>query len=230
MDGCWALAPSFDTAGSMARDVATCAAMMKALDPILPSRPRALEDVRVAVAWLDDADPGVRARVETAAAAFPNRAEIAFPLMPANIDASFQREVADVHRDLFAEHPDRYGANVRWKVERALEVTDEDYEKSVAARARYQTDAAEALDGFDLLLVPTIGTVAPARSLSERELRPSVLRFTEPFSVLGWPALALPCGEAEGGLPASVTLAGRWAEDDNVLDVGVALEAAIEGC
>jgi aspartyl-tRNA(Asn)/glutamyl-tRNA(Gln) amidotransferase subunit A len=199
MDGCWPLAPSFDTGGPMARDVAACAAMMGPLAGLSADRV-GLEDVNLAVAWLGDAAPGVRARIEAAATAFPRKTEIEFPLMPANIDPAFQREVAKVHRDLFSEHPGLYGANVRWKVERALEVADDEYEESVAARERYRAVAAEALDGFDLLLVPTIGTVAPSRSLPERELRPSVLRFTEPFSVLGWPALALPCGEAEDGL------------------------------
>jgi Asp-tRNA(Asn)/Glu-tRNA(Gln) amidotransferase A subunit family amidase len=109
-------------------------------------------------------------------------------------------------------------------------VTDDVYERSVARRERYRSDAAEALVSFDLLLVPTIGTVAPSRSLPERELRPSVLRFTEPFNVLGWPALALPCGEAEHGLPASVSLIAREGGDELVLGAGVALEAALEGC
>jgi Asp-tRNA(Asn)/Glu-tRNA(Gln) amidotransferase A subunit family amidase len=228
MDGCWPLAPSFDTAGPMARDVAGCVAMMSALDPLLPSTPFELADGRVALAWVADADPGVAERVRKIAALFGSGEEIPFPLMPANIDPSFQREVAEVHRDLFAEHSGLYGANVRWKVERALEVTDEEYEESVAARGQYRVDAFEALKGFDLLLVPTIGTVAPARSLSERELRPSVLRFTEPFNVLGWPALALPCGPAENGLPASITLAAPWNGDDYVLDAAAALEAALE--
>jgi len=229
MDGCWPLAPSFDTAGPMARDVAACAAMMTALEPSMPSTPVALEDVRVGISWLDDAEPGVRARVATAAACFPDRAEIAFPLMP-NIDPAFQREVAGVHRELFAEHADRYGATVRWKVERALEATDEDYEASVAARERYREEAATALEGFDLLLVPTIGTVAPLRTTAERDLRPSVLRFTEPFNVLGWPALALPCGAGEAGLPASVSLVARTGEDALVLGAGLALEDALERC
>jgi Asp-tRNA(Asn)/Glu-tRNA(Gln) amidotransferase A subunit family amidase len=227
MDGCWPLAPSFDTAGPMARDVAGCAAMMRALDPLLPSTPLALADVRVALAWVADADPGVAGRVRKTAALFGSGEEIPFPLMPANIDPSFQREVADVHRDLFAEHAGLYGANVRWKVERALEVTDEEYEESVAARGQYRVDAFEALEGFDLLLVPTIGTVAPLRSLAERELRPSVLRFTEPFNVLGWPALALPCGAAEDGLPASISLVAPAGGDALVLGAGLALEAAL---
>jgi len=230
MDGCWPLAPSFDTAGPMARDVAGCAAMTKALDPSLASTRLTLEDVRVATAWLGDADPGVAERVREASALFRRSEEIAFPLMPGNIDPAFQREVAEVHRDLFALHEELYGANVRWKVERALEVTGENDEESAASRERYRVEARDALDGFNLLLVPTIGTVAPSRSFAERELRPSVLRFTQPFNVLGWPALALPCGAAENGLPASVSLVAAAGEDALVLGAGLALEAALERC
>src|SRR3954454_17238913 len=68
IDGCWALAPSFDVARPMARDVAGGARMMQALAPELDlgaATPGSLDDVRVAVAWTERADPLVRARVET---------------------------------------------------------------------------------------------------------------------------------------------------------------------
>ena len=230
MDGCWPLAPSFDTAGPMARDVSGCTEMMRALvSGFAPASP-SLEDLRVAVAWLDDAEPSVRERVETAARLCPNREALDFPLMPANIDPAFQHEVAQVHRDLFAKHADRYGSNVRGKVVRALAVSDEDVEASVAARFRYRADGTDALDGFDLLLVPTIGTVAPPRTTPEPDLRKPILRFTEPFNALGWPALAVPCGATESGLPASVSLVARAGDDAVVLGAGLALQAALEGC
>jgi aspartyl-tRNA(Asn)/glutamyl-tRNA(Gln) amidotransferase subunit A len=54
-----------------------------------------------------------------------------------------------------------------------------------------------------------------------------VIRFTIPFNALGWPALALPCGAAEDGLPASVQLVGRPGADALVLAAGTALEAAL---
>jgi aspartyl-tRNA(Asn)/glutamyl-tRNA(Gln) amidotransferase subunit A len=78
--------------------------------------------------------------------------------------------------------------------------------------------------------VPTIGTVAPSRTVGERDLRPTILRFTEPFNVLGWPALALPCGPAEAGPPASLSLVARSGRDGLVLGAGLALEAALQGC
>jgi aspartyl-tRNA(Asn)/glutamyl-tRNA(Gln) amidotransferase subunit A len=230
MDGCWPLAPSWDTGGPMARDVSRCAEMMRALVPGFTSDSTGLGELRVAVAWLDDAEPGVRGRVTAAAELFPNRQALDFPLMPANIDPAFQHEVAKAHRDLFAEHADRYGSNVRGKVERALAVKAEDVEASVSARERYRAEAADALDGFDLLVVPTIGTVAPQRTVAEPDLRKPILRFTEPFNALGWPALALPCGPAEAGLPASVSLVAPGGGDALVLGAGLDLQAALEPC
>ena len=50
MDGCFALAPSFDHAGPMARDVATCAAMMRALAPGFEAvAVEALDELRIGV-------------------------------------------------------------------------------------------------------------------------------------------------------------------------------------
>jgi aspartyl-tRNA(Asn)/glutamyl-tRNA(Gln) amidotransferase subunit A len=51
-----------------------------------------------------------------------------------------------------------------------------------------------------------------------------VLRLTFPWNVIGAPALALPCGPAEHGLPASVQLIGRPGDDPLVLAAGRLLE------
>jgi aspartyl-tRNA(Asn)/glutamyl-tRNA(Gln) amidotransferase subunit A len=48
-----------------------------------------------------------------------------------------------------------------------------------------------------------------------------------PINALGWPALALPCGKAEDGLPASVQLVGRAGDDALVLAAGRLLEAQL---
>src|SRR3954453_20350165 len=51
LEGCFPLAPSFDHAGPMARDVEGCARMMEALVPGFERREVALEDVEVGIAW-----------------------------------------------------------------------------------------------------------------------------------------------------------------------------------
>ena len=60
----------------------------------------------VGVAWLDDADPLVRARVEAAAELFPRCRTLDFPFAAGDYRL-FMREVADVHRGLFPEHAER---------------------------------------------------------------------------------------------------------------------------
>jgi aspartyl-tRNA(Asn)/glutamyl-tRNA(Gln) amidotransferase subunit A len=54
-------------------------------------------------------------------------------------------------------------------------------------------------------------------------MRAELIRFTFPFNALGWPALAMPAGTAEEGLPASVQLVGRAGDDELVLAAGQAL-------
>ena len=227
-EGVFPLAPSFDHAGPMARSVPDCVAALETLAPAFQrAELESLEDVEVGVAWLEHADPLVRARVEKVASLFPRRRAVEFPL-PERVGRAFQREVAETHRDLFAEHRDLYGPNVRKKVELCLRVTDAEYEESERERAAYRDRCTEALDGLHLLVTPTLAFVAPPASSDEFEIRESVIRFTFPFNALGWPALAVPCGRAEHGLPASLQIVGRPQEDPLVLAAGAAIEAQDE--
>jgi aspartyl-tRNA(Asn)/glutamyl-tRNA(Gln) amidotransferase subunit A len=224
MDGCFPLAPSFDHGGPMARSVTDCAAMLAALVPAFePTELPSLEDVRVGIAWTDLADPLVRARVEEAAAVFPETRRIDLPL-PQRVVNVFRAEVADVHRELFAEHEAQYGSNVRVKVEQCLALTDEEFEAGLMERDAYRERCLEAIDDVDLVLTPTTGFVAPSTELDDLALRDDTIRFTFPFNALGWPALAQPCGPAEDGLPASVQLVGRPRADALVLAAGALLE------
>jgi aspartyl-tRNA(Asn)/glutamyl-tRNA(Gln) amidotransferase subunit A len=226
LDGCWPLAPSYDTGGPMARDVAGCVAMMEALAPAFAAPEVRMDDLSVGVAWLERADPLVRERVAEVAALFPKRTAVELPLLHEETYPVFMREAADVHRELFAAHPDLYGDNVRTKIERCLAVDDDEYERALAARELYVADFTEAAAGFDLILSPTLECVAPPR-LDDLELRERLIRLTYPFNVVGWPALALPCGPAEHGLPASVSLAAPRGQDALVLAAGAAVETAL---
>ena len=225
-DGVFPLAPSFDAVGPMARGVAACLALMGRFVGRL-GLVESLEDVSAAVAWTEHADPLVRARVEAAAALFPRRERSDFPL-PGDVNPAFQAEAADVHRELFAAHADRYGENVRRKLERAFAVSAEDVAASRAERDAYRERALAALAGFDIVLTPTMPMVAPPVGIGDLALRDRMISLTRPANALGWPALALPCGPAEDGLPASVQIMARPGADGLVLSAGAALEAALD--
>lgn len=227
LEGVFPLAPSFDHVGPMARSVAECTQMMRALaDGFEPAAVVELEEVEVGVAWLEHADPLVHARVREMSELFQRRREIDFPLGE-GIGHVFMREVADVHRDLFAEFAESYGDNVRTKVERCLAVTDADYRRSLQARETLRQRAEASLEGLDLVLTPTLGSVASLLPVDDLEIREATIRLTIPFNALGWPALSLPCGPAEDGLPASLQIAGKPGLDALVLAVGELVEALI---
>ncbi len=229
VEGCFPLAASYDVVGPMASSVEGCERLMQTLAPgFEPIELESLEALEVGVAWLDQAEPLVRERVTRAAALFPRRREIDLPLAPAN-RADFMREVADVHRALFLGNEDLYGENVREKVERCLRVRDEEAAAADRVRADYRERVAAAVGELDLLLTPTVPFVAPPADVDELEIRAGAISLTYPFSSLGWPALALPCGSAEDGLPASVQLAAPAGADARVLAAGRLLASLQRG-
>jgi aspartyl-tRNA(Asn)/glutamyl-tRNA(Gln) amidotransferase subunit A len=226
LDGCFPLAPTFDHAGPMARSVRACADMLEALAPEFRRRPPVeLAELDVGVAWLDLAEPLVGEGVRRAASLLGAR-PVEFPLVE-GIAHLFMREVAEVHSGLFPAHADGYGQNVRVKLERCVRVTDAEAEAAARRRAEYREQAEAALGRVDLLLTPTLAFVAPHDDVDDLEVRDAMIRFTYPFNALGWPALALPCGPAEDGLPASAQLAGRPGADALVLAAGESLEASL---
>jgi aspartyl-tRNA(Asn)/glutamyl-tRNA(Gln) amidotransferase subunit A len=227
-DGCFPLAPSYDHVGPIAASVEGCTELMRALAPELePVALDSLGDLRVGVAWLGLADPLVSARVEEAAARFPDRQVVEFPFPDPREYRLFMREVADVHRGLFPERADEYGENVRGKLERCLRVSDDEVALARRVREEYRTLCTAAIADVDLLVTPTIGFVAPPADADELAIRVRGIAFTIPFDSLGWPALALPCGPAEDGLPASIQLIGRPGADALVLAAGALLASPL---
>jgi aspartyl-tRNA(Asn)/glutamyl-tRNA(Gln) amidotransferase subunit A len=205
IEGVFPLAPSFDTAGPMARSVVGCIELMGGLVPDFEVG--SLGDVRIARSWGVGSLP-----FETQEVDFPTAEHLA---------PAFMREIADVHRELYAENGELYGENIRGKVERCLAVTDGEYAEAVAGRERYRERAEAALEGFDLLITPTLSVPPPPADVVETEIRGALTRYTFPFNSLGWPALALPAGET------SVQIVGRGGDDALVLAAGLALEAKL---
>ncbi len=94
------------------------------------------------------------------------------------------------------------------------------------------TAMLEALvPGFERATLDALADVRIGAAWTEQaepHVRAGLTLLTWPFNVLGAPALALPCGSAEDGLPASVQVAGPPGADALVLAAGALLEQALK--
>ena len=134
-----------------------------------------------------------------------------------------------MHRDLYEENADLYSEELAAKIERCLTVPETEAAAARRCRDEYRHTIATALDGLDMLVTPTLSSVAPPVGVGDAALREGMIRLTYPFNALGWPALALPCGPAEDGLPASAQLVGKPGADALVLAAGKYLASLVRG-
>jgi amidase len=79
-------------------------------------------------------------------------------------------------------------------------------------------------DGWDLLVTPTLRR--PPWRLGQATGPDVVGGFAVPFSFTGQPALSLPLGRTDDGLPVGVQLVGAVGGDEVLLDVAARLEEA----
>jgi Asp-tRNA(Asn)/Glu-tRNA(Gln) amidotransferase A subunit family amidase len=222
------LAPSLDTVGPMARDVATAARALEVLsDGAIPfvggidGPPPALA---VPTGWIDRLD----AQVEAAFAQFAGLPEVELPRREALADpalAILQVEASRFHAGWLEEDDSRYSDDLRSKLRAGLAVPDAARDDAVAALPALREAVESAMEGLDALVVPTTACVAPL--VGEREPRDALTRFTRPFNATGQPVVALPLPVPEGGLPVGVQLVGRCGEDAALLRRAAWVEAAL---
>src|SRR2546421_9149740 len=98
-------------------------------------------------------------------------------LPPAPAPPGSRRGAAEVHEPLWREHRDLYGENVATKLQRALRVTDNEVVRAARERELYRERVADAMNGVDLLLTPTLTMVAPPAGVGDLVLRDSMMRL-----------------------------------------------------
>ena len=106
-----------------------------------------------------------------------------------------------------------------------------------ATRLRQQLGKALArvMTATDLLLLPTLPITAPPLGVAvvdgvrgPLDVRSALTLFTRPFNLTGQPALTLPCGFTDDGLPIGAQIVGRPFDEASVLAVARGLEEATE--
>lgn len=134
----------------------------------------------------------------------------------------------------FAGREPVYGADVRQLLDAGREITAPAFVRA----NRRRTVLREAIAGVlasevDLLLTPAVPFAAPRAGVSAVDLGgrsvdmlTAAIHFLCPFSLTGFPALALPAGFDGHGLPVSIQLVGRSFDEVTVLRAGHAFEQA----
>lgn len=232
------LAPSQDVVGPLARDVATCAAMLQVMTgrPLgsveVPAQPLRVGALRHP-GRLDG--PVESALARTLASLARNGVQVVECETTLLKDSSalslvtMLAESASLHGDTVRAHPHHFGGEAR-----ALLTLSPDIPTDLLSRAREtlrrRTAALFAEHRIDALLTPTTAIVAPLRGestvlLGERgtPVATALSRFAAWASTTGWPAVSVPA-QVEG-LPVGMQLMAPPFREDRCLALAAAIEA-----
>lgn len=170
--------------------------------------------------------------IDLAAGPFGPRAEEVYALVP----TALARQVAlwQEQSGIPAEK-ERFEPLTWWFIERGRDLGAMAILAAYDALALLAAETAELFDRYDVILTPTVRSVAPPIGSwsfpPDDPLSgwPAVDAFMPPYltqlaNFLGHPALSLPLYESTGGLPIGIQLYGRFAEEATLLTLAAALE------
>ena len=145
-------------------------------------------------------------------------------------------EAATIHEPWIAGRPDDYQEQVRNRYEPGLHVPAVKYIQALSARAGLLREFADStLAGVDALHTPGIPFPIPTRDETnvgggERmaQMVAGLSWCTRAANYLGGPALIVPCGFTESGLPAAFQLMGRPFSEATLFRLGHAYQDATD--
>ncbi|MCC6537715.1 MAG: amidase [Bryobacterales bacterium] len=126
----------------------------------------------------------------------------------------------------------KFGADVLALFDQGRLLAATDYVNAQRLRRIQQREFNRVFEQCDIVLTPAAPVPAPRVGQTEVDLgggqmedtRLAATRFARAINLLGLPALALPCGMSNGGLPVGAQLIGRAFDEATLLWAGAALE------
>lgn len=237
--------------GSTVHDVALLLQVLAGYDPDDPASVNAPVDdylsldkdvtgLRLGVPrdyFFDDLHPEVEAAVR---AAIEELTRLGIDVRQVRLpEAEAAREASNVillceafayHRDRLREQPEAFGEDVRTRLQEGASMSGSDYALARRTQAIWQRQLERLFDQVDILATPT--TPLPAPRIEESAASGAVsaafhlARLTRPFNLAGVPALSLPCGFTQSGLPIGLQLVSRAWSEAILLRVAYAYEQA----
>ena len=136
------------------------------------------------------------------------------------------------HAENVARTPELYQAETVRRIRSGEKVSAAEYIQRRRDLEDARRNIRAVFSDVDVLVSPTMPMPAPAiadLTANPDALRPAelkLLRNTRPFNVWGLPAISVPCGFTEGGLPIGLQIAGPHWREDLVLRLAHAYEKA----
>jgi len=246
------LSPSLDHVGPLATTVSDAATVLQAIagydaaditsadvpvEDYISSVREPAKSLRVGIPrayFFDDLDPEVASAVEHALSGIKTLvAEVREIKLSVPTDRTLQAaESYAYHAERVARHADLYQGETARRIRTGENVTAPQY---IAAQREMNQQRRRIHDVFadvDVLVTPTMPIPAPLIAelkASPDALRPAelkLLRNTRPFNVWGLPAISIPCGFTQSGLPIGLQIAGPHWREDLVLRLAYAYEQA----
>ncbi len=140
-------------------------------------------------------------------------------------------EPALAHKDWVRERLDDYGHDVRIQQLVGSILPAQAYYKAQKLRSLLREEVHQALEKYDVLVLPTCGRPAqpieddPQITSKENAARLPYL-LTRLFNLASAPAASVPCGFSEDGLPIGIQIGSRPGGEDKILKVAHAYEQA----
>lgn len=133
-------------------------------------------------------------------------------------------EATACHSQLIKTHGPRIYPPVRLRLEAGFFISAIDYIQAQRARTLFYQQSLRLLEKVDLLAGPTVPVTAFKIGMNKVEVGSSnvgaislLTQYTRPFNLNGFPAITVPCGFSDDGLPIGLQLAGRPFEEEMVL-------------
>ncbi len=194
-------------------------------------------DLRVGVPrsyFYDDLDKEVEAAVERALGVIKG---LAADVREVRLEVSEDRTVQGAeayayHAENVAKTPELYQPETLRRIRSGERFSAAEYIQRRRELDEARRHAAEIFAKVDLLVTPTTPIPAPSIATLKKDpaaLRPAelkLLRNTRPFNVWGLPAVSVPCGLTERGLPIGLQIAGPPWREGLVLTLAWAYEQA----
>ncbi len=251
--GVFPLSWSLDHVGPMTRSVSDAALLLEILggplnpdgklcaDHLLRGLNGDLKGLRIATVreyFGSPVDPQVSAALAGALsrlqAAGASVEEVSIPSLvyaPAAQFFTLTSEATNVHWDRLKRRGEFYGDDVRVRLEIGQFIFGTDYIQAQRLRRRITREFRNIFRAVDALVTPTLPCTVPRTDESEVSIghekwpaQAAMTRFTLPFNMTGLPAVSLPWGRDERGLPIGLQLAGRPWDEWTILRAARALE------